>query len=81
MARGDGLEDLRTARDLAEQAHRCIRDRQYAEAMAVSSVATVYLGLAELAVRVLAESSTIPQGSPAEPTWRRWRADTGGDSR
>jgi hypothetical protein len=81
MARGDGLEDLRTARDLAEQALRAIRERKYADAMALSSVGTLHLGLAELAVRVLAESSTVPQGSPAERAWRRWSAETGGDLR
>lgn len=81
MARGNGLEDLRTARDLAEQALQAIRDNRYAEAMAVSSVGTLHLGLAAMAVEVLAKVSTTPQGAASERAWARWRDETGGDLR
>lgn len=81
MARGDGLEDLRTAREFAEQARQAVRKGEYVQALAVGSVGSLYLGLAGLAVQVLAESSVVPQGADAERVWRRWRAETGGDLR
>lgn len=79
MARGDGLEDLREARHLAEQAVQALRSGRFGEAMATSSVAVLHLDMARLAVEVLAQSSVIPQGAAFDRAWQRWRSETGSD--
>lgn len=81
MARGDGLEDLREARHLADLALQALRSKQYDEATATASVATLYLSMAHLAVEVLAHSSVIPQGAPYERAWQGWRSETGSQPR
>lgn len=81
MARGNGLEDLRTARELADQARASIREGRYAEAMAVSSVGAIYLGLAELTFEVLAKSSLLPSNATHSRDWHAWQSETGSDPR
>ncbi|WP_068922221.1 hypothetical protein [Planobispora rosea] len=79
MPRGDGLTDLRTARELANDAHTALRSGQYGEAMAIAAVGQLFLGLAALAEQVLADSSIIPRGASYERAWRGWQDETGSD--
>lgn len=81
MARDNALEDLRTARRLAEQARKAIDDGRHGEALALSHVGGLHLGLASLAIQVFIASTTAPHGSPHAHAWARWVTETGLDTR
>lgn len=79
MARLNWQDDLMKARDLAERALEAFNNGQLNEAATAAATGRLYLGFAELAREVLANSAAATNDSAREREWRRFQTATGID--